>query len=56
MLYIVNPRHDGEENNTEMAIKLQALASRIKLISTTFYTDEFAKKSLANRVLWNGGI
>ena len=44
MLYIVNPRHDGEENDTEMAIKFQALASKIKLKSTTVYTNESAKK------------
>ena len=42
MLYIVNPRHDGEENNAEMAIKFQVLASRIKSIS--LYRNEFAKK------------
>ena len=49
MLYIVNPRHDGEENDTEMAIKFQALASRIILHQQLcIQTNEFAKKSCAN--------
>ena len=39
-MYIVNPRHDGEENDTDMAIKFQALASRIKLIPTVIQMGE----------------
>ena len=56
-IYAVNPRHDGEENDTEMAIKFQALASRIILHpQLCIQKNEFAKKSCAKSVLCNGGF